>query len=155
MNTPGPNRSAQLKTLDDTIRGVAPTRTVGETYAPPAVSKTADVITLFKMRVTSMIILTAWAGYYMAARKHGLAPLTLQLLFTLVGVAMVASAAAALNQVIERDADGRMLRTKDRPLPTKRMTVRLGYTIAVVTGIVGLFLLAYFANILTAGLALL
>ncbi|MCU1287370.1 MAG: cyoE [Acidobacteriales bacterium] len=150
MNTPIPNPG-----VDDTIRGVAPTRTVGETYAPAPVSRTTDVITLFKLRVTSMIILTAWAGYYMAARKHGLPPMSLQLLFTLVGVAMVASAAAALNQVIERDADGRMVRTKDRPLPTKRLTVRFGYTIAVVTGIVGICLLWSFANLLTAGLALL
>jgi hypothetical protein len=142
------------KNVDETIRGVAPTKTVGETYAPDPVSKLADLATLFKLRVTSLIVLSTWAGYYMAAQKHHLQPLNLRLIATLVGVAMVACASAAFNQVIERDADVRMSRTKNRPLPTKRMTVRYAYTVGIVVGVLGCALLCVAANVLTGFLAL-
>jgi heme o synthase len=155
--TTAPKTVADLKkqkNVDETIRGVAPTKTVGETYAPDPVSKSADLAALFKLRVTSMIVLTAWAGYYMAAQKHHLQPLSLRLLATLIGVAMVACASAAFNQVIERDADARMSRTKNRPLPMKRMTARYAYTLGIVVGVLGCALLCVAANVLTGFLAL-
>src|SRR5882724_9047452 len=142
------------KDIDETVRGVAPTKTVGESYAPNPVSKAADLAALFKVRVTSLVVLTAWAGYFLAARKHQVPQMSWQLLATLVGVAMVASAASAFNQVIERDADARMSRTKNRPLPTKRMTVRYAYTVGIVVGVLGCALLCVAANILTGFLAL-
>jgi len=67
---------------------------------------------------------------------------------------MVACASAAFNQVIERDADARMSRTKNRPLPTKRMTVRYAYTVGIVVGVLGCALLCVAANVLTGFLAL-
>jgi protoheme IX farnesyltransferase len=155
--TTAPKTVAELKkqkNVDETVRGVAPTKTVGETYAPDPVSKSADLAALFKLRVTSLIVLTAWAGYYLAARKHNLAPLSLRLLATLIGVALVACAASAFNQVIERDADGRMSRTKNRPLPTKRMTVRQAFTFGIAAGLLGCLLLSVTTNVLTGLLAL-
>src|SRR3954469_16875012 len=107
---------------ETTLGGVRPTITVGETYAPSPVSPISDTFALFKPRVTSLVVLAAWAGYFMAGRKLHVAQLDWHLASDLLGVALVSSAAATLNQVWEHDSDARMLRTRNRPLPAKRMS---------------------------------
>src|SRR3954466_2332212 len=87
---------------ETTLGGVRPTITVGETYAPSPVSPISDTFALFKPRVTSLVVLAAWAGYYMAARKYHTAPFSWKLGADLLGVALVSSSAATLNQVLER-----------------------------------------------------
>ena len=134
---------------DETIRGVAPTRTVGETYAPEAKSKLEDYLELFKVRVTSLVVLNAWAGFVLAAHKHGASYFSLRLVATLVGVACSSAGAAALNQVFERDADARMSRTKDRPLPAKRMSAREAFVAARLMIIAGTLVLTFEANWIT------
>src|SRR5437763_560667 len=46
---------------ETTVRGIKPTITVGETYAPSPISRISDTFALFKPRVTSLVVLTAWA----------------------------------------------------------------------------------------------
>jgi protoheme IX farnesyltransferase len=82
-----------------------------------------DYAELTKLRVTSLILMTAWCGYYFAARKAGSAALDWRLFHTLLGVALVSSGTAALNEVMERDVDRQMLRTARRPLPAGRMSL--------------------------------
>src|SRR5436305_13436482 len=84
---------------ETTVRGIQPTVTVGETYAPSPVSRFSDTFALFKPRVTLLVVLTSWAGYYLAARKYHVAPLGFHLAANLFGVALVSSSAAALNQL--------------------------------------------------------
>lgn len=81
-----------------------------------------DYAELTKLRVTSLILMTAWCGYYFASRKAGLGALDWRLFHTLLGVALVSSGTAALNEVMERDVDRQMLRTARRPLPAGRMS---------------------------------
>ena len=143
------------KSTHETAYGVAPTLTVGESYPHEPVSKAADIITLFKPRVTSLIVLTSWACYYLAERKSGGVQLHWGLLAILGGIAMVAASAAALNQALEYQVDARMSRTSNRPLPSKRMELSFALALGVVIGIFGALLLAFSSNILTGALSLL
>jgi protoheme IX farnesyltransferase len=81
-------------------------------------ARLADLAELTKPRVTSMVLATTLAGFYLGSR--GGVDLLL-LLHTLLGTALAAAGASALNQYIEREEDGRMLRTRGRPLPTGRL----------------------------------
>jgi protoheme IX farnesyltransferase len=81
-------------------------------------SPLADRLELTKPRITLMVVFTSLLGYVMAAPGPlAPAPLTLALL----GTALVASGAAVLNQVLERDTDALMLRTQRRPLASGRV----------------------------------
>jgi protoheme IX farnesyltransferase len=73
------------------------------------------------------------------------------LLFT--GGFLVTGSANCINQVVERDTDALMKRTAKRPLASGRMSVTEGWAFAVITGTLGVFILWYFFNPLSAGLA--
>jgi heme o synthase len=91
--------------------------------APP-VSLVRDYSELVKARVTSLILMTAWTGFYFAAYKSGVSSLSWTLFHALVGIGLVSAGTAAFNEVIECEGDARMRRTANRPLPAKRMTIR-------------------------------
>jgi protoheme IX farnesyltransferase len=78
----------------------------------------ADFLALAKPRVVLMVVLTTLVGYYLGA---GIELDGLQLTHLLVGSALAAGGTLALNQVLERDLDARMLRTRRRPLPDGRL----------------------------------
>src|SRR3984893_6693052 len=86
----------------------------------PAIEKTrfAVLSDLIKARLTFLVLLTTLVGFYVGST--GRLDLIL-LLHTMLGTALVASGAAALNQLLERDHDAKMPRTEDRPLPSGRM----------------------------------
>jgi heme o synthase len=78
----------------------------------------------------------------------------LRLLATLVGTGLVAGGASALNQIIERQPDAQMRRTRRRPLPDRRLTPRDALVFAVFLSVSGLVILAAGANVLSALVAL-
>ena len=137
----------------ETASGIAPIKSVGESYVAP-VSRLADYASLCKPRVTSMVVLTAWAGFYLAAKKSGMPPFSLSLVETLAGVGLVACGASAMNQVLEREADARMLRTRMRPIPAGRMGHEHATAAALLMALAGTLLLALTTNVLTGALAL-
>jgi heme o synthase len=114
-----------------------------------------DLRELFKVRVTGLVIVTGWAGFYLGSIESGISALQRGLLDTLFGIGLVSAGAGALNQALERSTDARMLRTADRPLPSGRISLPQG----VVAGIGALGLGAYWlllhTNLLTVSLALL
>jgi heme o synthase len=114
-----------------------------------------DYATLLKARVTSLVVLTAWAGFYLACARSGVSALSWRMLCTLVGIGLVSGGAAALNQVIERDVDGLMMRTRQRPLPAKRMAVAHAVMVGMVTILGGGAYLAWTTNPLTGFLSVL
>ena len=81
-------------------------------------SRLADYVALTKPRIAVMVLFTVAVGAILAA---GTAIDPFVLLHAVVGTALVASGASALNQLIERDSDGRMRRTVSRPLPAGRL----------------------------------
>ena len=90
-----------------------------------APSVVADLIRLTKPRITVMVVTTMLGGMWVAsryARAAGADPRpTGQLAIALLGTALVVSGANALNMYIERDTDRLMDRTKERPLPARRL----------------------------------
>jgi protoheme IX farnesyltransferase len=78
---------------------------------------------LIKLRVTMLIVMTAWTGVYFAAYKSGVSSLGWVLFHALFGIGLVSAGTAAFNEVIEREGDARMRRTANRPLPSKRMSL--------------------------------
>jgi protoheme IX farnesyltransferase len=116
----------------------------------------ADLGILLKPRVTALIVMSAWCGFYFAAHKSGIRALdSLHLLaFALIGVGLVAGGTAALNQVLERDSDAHMQRTAIRPLPAHRLRTREALLFGLVGLFAGLLLLATKTNLLTSALAL-
>src|SRR5215471_1597246 len=124
--------------------------------AAPAVKKVSvvgDYTQLFKIRVTSLIVMTAWAGYYMGAARTGVPSLSWTLLNALWGIGLTSAGAAALNEVLERELDARMRRTRNRPLPSGRMSLGAGLTAGLVAVILGPVALALTTNVLTGLLA--
>jgi protoheme IX farnesyltransferase len=99
-------------------------------------SKLDDLLQLVKVRLNSLVVVTAGGGYYMAAPR-AFDPTVL--VATCLGTGLVAGGAAALNQVRERNIDRLMNRTKDRPVPSGRMST--GEAI----GIAGVMIAAGFA----------
>ena len=127
----------------------APTLPAGEKTGE--ISRTADFITLTKPRLNLLVLITTLGGLYLAD------PLTLPMplvLHTLVGTALVAGSAAALNQAWERHTDKLMRRTAGRPLPAGRLSTAEATIFGIVLAAIGLAELALQANLLTAVVAL-
>ena len=114
-----------------------------------SVSLLRDYAELTKARITTLIVLTAWCGYYFGAHKAGVAVWSIGLLHALLGVALVSSGTAALNEVLEASVDARMRRTANRPLPSGRMSRVHAAAVGLVLTLGGSLYLVFLANALT------
>lgn len=106
-----------------------------------------DYIELCKPRVVLLMLLTVVVGMYLAT--PGWIDLSL-IGFTLAGVGLCASSAAAINHLVDRHIDSIMARTKKRPVAHGRVSVTQALWFALVMGTLGLVVLVYFVNQLTA-----
>ncbi len=70
-----------------------------------------------------------------------------------LGGFLVSGASVTINQILEKDLDKQMVRTMNRPIPTGRVSVREAIIFTIFTGVVGLFLLLEFTNLLTTALS--
>lgn len=105
----------------------------------------ADFKEITKARLSVSVVFSAIAGYFLGTPEIQLYPI---LLLAFGGYCMV-GASNAYNQVIEKDLDALMNRTKNRPIPVGRMSVSKALFIAVLLTILGLISL-YFLNPKTA-----
>jgi protoheme IX farnesyltransferase len=107
---------------------------------------------LTKARLASLVVVTAIVGF-VVARPDRIDPAGLA--WTTLGTALAALGANGFNQCLERQRDARMLRTRTRPLPSGRLTLRTALLASSLLSVSGILLLAMTVNLLTAGLALL
>lgn len=114
-----------------------------------ATSLFQDYAELTKLRVTSLIVMTAWCGYFFGANKADVPWFSLGLLHALLGIGLVSSGTAALNEVLEHDIDGHMRRTALRPLPAGRMSLLHATLVGLLATVGGSIYLAIFTNPLT------
>ena len=114
-------------------------------------TRVADFIELTKPRITLLVLITTLVGFYMGSRE-GFSLIVLA--HTLIGTALVAGGASALNQYVERHLDARMIRTRMRPLPDGRMTPNDALIFSSVISVLGTVYLSYFINLLTGTLGL-
>ena len=115
-----------------------------------APTRSADFLALTKPRLNLLVLMTTLGGLYLAA-PHDI-PLVL-LAHTLIGTALVAGGASALNQVWERDTDSLMRRTRRRPLPGGRLGLAEGAWFGIALSVVGLVELALKVNVISAVVA--
>jgi len=110
-------------------------------------SPLADLVELTKPRITLMVVLTTAAGYVLGAGDPlGMARMT----FTILGTLLLAGGASALNMVMERDADGRMLRTANRPLPAGRLDIEPACAFGILLAVAGVAVLLLAVDVLPA-----
>ncbi len=110
-----------------------------------------DLLVLTKPIIVALLLVTTLGG--MVAGMKSLPPFSL-ILWTLVGGALAAGGASALNQYIDRDLDKNMQRTANRPLAAGRMYPAEGLAFGLVLSISSFYLLAGFVNLLSALLSL-
>ena len=126
-------------------------KTAGATIAVAHTrSRVADYVALAKPRLNLLVVATSLAGFVMA---HGDMSNLVLVLSTVIGTALVASGASAVNQVYERRTDALMLRTRLRPMADGRLTTSEALRFAFVLCAAGLVMLALGANILSAVVA--
>jgi heme o synthase len=118
---------------------------------PDVRAATSDFLELTKPRITLLVSLTALVGFVMGT--SGALP-TPSLIAAVTGTALVAAGASTLNMLLERDADARMLRTRNRPLPAGRLRPAEALAFGAVLSSVGLALLFWLANPLASAVAL-
>ncbi len=106
---------------------------------------------LCKLRVVALIVFTAMVGMFLATSPPGMVPWDV-LFWGNLGIGMAASAAAAINHVLDAREDAKMARTHNRPLPQGEVTERQALVFACVLGALSMVILVLFINPLTAGL---
>jgi protoheme IX farnesyltransferase len=106
-----------------------------------------DYYELCKPRVVALIVFTAVVGMFLAS--PGMVPWQ-ALLFGTLGIGLAAASAAAINQIVDQKVDADMGRTRGRPLPTGSLTNRQALVFATLVGLVAMFILVKWVNVLTA-----
>ena len=134
---------------DYTLSAISTTSAIVEVTPTVSTDKgwVAVYADLFKARLTSLVLLTTMVGFYVGFRgpaDYGL------LCRTLLGTALLAGGAAALNQLLEREYDARMRRTQDRPLPSGRLQPQTVLLVGSVAALLGVVCLAWGVNLTTS-----
>ena len=110
-----------------------------------------DLIALNKPIVVLLLLSTTVAGMIIGGGKLPDADV---LIITILGGFLAAGGSSAINQYIDRDSDGKMTRTANRPIPSGRLTPAEGLAFGVTALVVAFYLFAGFINLLAALLAL-
>jgi len=118
---------------------------------PRPVSPAADLVSLLKPRLSSLVLCTLAGGMWLAPGELSLP----RWVATLLGTAGTVGAANALNCWLERDRDRFMARTRLRPLPSGRMESGVALGFGILLAVFSLPLLALASNGLTASLGFL
>tara|TARA_B100000427_G_scaffold201113_1_gene167143 strand:- start:642 stop:1508 length:867 start_codon:yes stop_codon:yes gene_type:complete len=102
-----------------------------------------DIGTLYKLRLGFFVVMSSVLGWFMGVESIDI---TTMLLLT-VGGYLLTGASNGLNQIFERDMDAQMERTKDRPIPSGRMTVKQALFWSILAGVIGISCLFYLSQI--------
>jgi len=125
---------------------------VANVYPSLNFSKIRGYITLTKPRLLSSVLLSTVLGYILPVDSSAD---VLPLLYLLLGTAMIGSGAHTLNQWQEQIPDSKMRRTKNRPLPTGKLSGNEALAFGIIISVAGFTTLWLSLNILTAALGLL
>jgi len=138
--------------LSASVASNVPTPALGDHAAHRgALAAVFDYIDLTKPRLNLLVVVTSAGGFYLAS--SGTRPM-LTMIAASIGTALVACGAAVLNQVLERDTDALMERTRMRPLPAGRVAADDATIFGIALAGAGLALLYSAANLLAVLLAL-
>lgn len=110
----------------------------------------SSFVELMKLRLSFLVAFSSGFGYVLGSNGD---TDFLTLLMLSLGGMLVSGASVTVNQILEKEYDGMMKRTKERPLPTGRLTNRDAVIFAVLVAIIGLWLLWIATNPLTVWLS--
>ena len=119
---------------------------------PTAISLSSKIAELSKLNILSLVLVATFLGFYLGS--NGEMEYN-KLLLTLIGTALTAAGSGSLNHYLERDADKKMDRTRNRPLPSGTLTPLFAVLYGMALVVIGSVTLAYFVNLLTGFLSLL
>ena len=114
-------------------------------------NKVKDYLQLVKLSLSIMVVFSSVISYLLAPKVVEYEWVMIGLLFA--GGMLVTGSANAINQVVEKDTDAMMKRTAKRPIASGRMSAGEGWAFAIITGALGVFILGYYFNWLSAGIA--
>ncbi|HEY6064236.1 MAG TPA: heme o synthase [Chitinophagaceae bacterium] len=115
--------------------------------------KIKDYLLLIKPSLSIMVVFSSIISFLLTQGSGSYVSIWRMIGLLFAGGMLVTGSANAINQVVEKDTDARMKRTSKRPVAAGRMSVQEGWVFAIITGLAGVFVLGYFFNWLTAGLA--
>ena len=115
--------------------------------------KVKDYLQLVKLSLSIMVVFSSVISFLLTQGSGAYVNTWKMILMLFAGGMLVTGSANAINQVVEKDTDAQMKRTAKRPVAAGRMSVQEGWAFATITGAAGVFILGYFFNWLTAGLA--
>ena len=118
---------------------------------PVSHARSMDFVSLAKPRLNLLVVASTLVGYAMA---DGEALGVVRVAGLLLGTGLVAGGASAFNQVLERDLDALMRRTRMRPLPDERLQPAEGVLFGSAITLAGLLMIVASANLLAAAVAL-
>ncbi len=104
--------------------------------------KIKDYSEFLKLRLASLVVLSSIICYGLAATEFSLYTMAA----LIVGGTLLTGASNGFNEIIEKDLDALMDRTKSRPLPTSKMTFVEAWIVASIFGVIGIGTLGYFIN---------
>jgi len=107
---------------------------------------------LLKPRLSFLVVFSSGFGFLLAAP---LAENWFSLLVFLIGGFLVSGSSVTINQIIEREYDAIMKRTRNRPIPSFRISKEEATVFSIVSGLIGISIIYFFTTPLAAGLSLL
>jgi protoheme IX farnesyltransferase len=137
-----------MKTATIELHSTAATEVISPLSAK---ARVAAYVELTKPRITFLIALTSAAGFCLGSRGS---VDYVRFAHAMIGVSLLSSGIATLNQFMERDLDGLMRRTADRPLPSGRLSALEALWFGLVVTTTAELYLGLFVNLLTAVLGL-
>jgi protoheme IX farnesyltransferase len=115
--------------------------------------KFKDYLLLIKPSLSIMVVFSSVMSFALTKGSENYVNFWKMILLLFAGGMLVTGSANAINQVVEKDTDAKMKRTAKRPVAAGRLSITEGWIFAIITGVAGVFILGYFFNWLTAGLA--
>ncbi len=137
------------------LTATSPSEPASRAKAIARPSLLADYITLFKPRVSTMVVITAAAGFYLGSLRSGISPFHASLFEAMIGIAAVTAGSSVLNQALEHRSDAAMRRTASRPMAAGRISFPHGLLLGFAAIVLGTLYLVHVANPLTGFLTLL
>lgn len=138
-----------LRTSGDVSSTTLPVNALPAAASTGLRARLSAYLELTKPGIVRMVLVTAGAGFFMGSNGF-LRPVAM--LWMLLGTGLAAAGACGLNEYLERHQDARMRRTASRPLPAGLLGPREALGFASTLAVLGVAVLAWQANLLTAAL---
>ncbi len=116
-------------------------------------NKIKDYLQLMKPSLSIMVVFSSVVSFMLTNGYDAYEDKLFRILMLFAGGMLVTGSANTINQVVEKDTDAMMKRTAKRPVASGRMSAVEGWAFAIITGIVGVFILGNYFNWLAAGIA--